>query len=67
MSALPWLIGAVIALSFVLLMAVFRSILVPLKAAVMNVLSIGASYGVIVATRIAWFSQVRPPSLDLLT
>ncbi len=36
-------------LSFLLLMAVFRSILVPLKAAVMNLLSVGAAYGVIVA------------------
>ena len=48
-NALPWFIGAVVLLSFVLLMIVFRSILVPLKAAVMNLLSIGASYGVIVA------------------
>jgi RND superfamily putative drug exporter len=46
---LPILIGVVIALSFLLLMAVFRSILVPVKAAVMNLLSIGAAYGVIVA------------------
>lgn len=44
-----WLIGAVVALSFVLLTIVFRSLLVPLKAAVMNVLSIGAAYGVVVA------------------
>ena len=36
-------------LSFLLLMAVFRSILVPLKAAVMNLLSVGAAYGVVVA------------------
>ena len=36
-------------LSFLLLMVVFRSILVPLKAAVLNLLSIGAAYGVIVA------------------
>jgi RND superfamily putative drug exporter len=42
-------IGAVIAVSFVLLTIVFRSILVPLKAAIMNLLSIGASYGVVVA------------------
>ncbi len=48
-SRLPWFIGAVVALSFLLLMVVFRSILVPLKAAVMNILSIGAAYGVIVA------------------
>ena len=46
---LPWLIGAVLVLSFVLLMMVFRSLLVPLKAVVMNLLSIGAAYGVIVA------------------
>jgi RND superfamily putative drug exporter len=46
---LPVLIIVVIGLSFLLLMAVFRSVLVPLKAAVMNVLSIGAAYGVIVA------------------
>ena len=39
----------VIALSFVLLMMVFRSVMVPLKAAIMNMLSIGAAYGVIVA------------------
>jgi RND superfamily putative drug exporter len=43
------IIGAVLILSFLLLMVVFRSILVPLKAVVMNLLSIGAAYGVIVA------------------
>ena len=41
--------GAVLALSFLLLMMVFRSLLVPLKAVIMNVLSIGAAYGVLVA------------------
>jgi len=41
--------GVVLVLSFLLLMAVFRSILVPLKAVVMNVLSIAAAYGVVVA------------------
>jgi putative drug exporter of the RND superfamily len=46
---LPLLIGAVIAVSFLLLMAVFRSLVVPIKAAIMNLLSIGAAYGVIVA------------------
>lgn len=46
---LPILIGVVILLSFVLLMMVFRSLVVPLKAAIMNLLSIGAAYGVIVA------------------
>jgi RND superfamily putative drug exporter len=38
-----------VVLSFLLLMAVFRSIAVPIKAAIMNLLSIGAAYGVIVA------------------
>jgi len=45
---MPILIGVVLLLSFLLLMAVFRSILVPLKAVVMNLLSIGAAYGIIV-------------------
>jgi RND superfamily putative drug exporter len=46
---LPVLIGVVLALSFILLTLVFRSLVVPLKAVIMNLLSIGASYGVIVA------------------
>jgi RND superfamily putative drug exporter len=46
---LPRLIIAVIALSFLFLMVVFRSVVVPLKAALLNLLGIGASYGVIVA------------------
>ena len=48
-DTLPLFIGAVIAVSFLLLMLVFRSVVVPLKAAVMNLLSIGAAYGVLVA------------------
>jgi len=44
---LPFFIGAVVVLSFLLLMVVFRSILVPLKAAIMNLLSIGAAYGIV--------------------
>ncbi|MCU1502421.1 MAG: hypothetical protein JWM12_1775 [Ilumatobacteraceae bacterium] len=48
-SRLPIFIAAIVAMSFVLLMIVFRSILVPLKAALMNLLSIAAAYGVIVA------------------
>ncbi|MDQ3895687.1 MAG: MMPL family transporter, partial [Actinomycetota bacterium] len=46
---LPLFIGAVVALSFLLLTVVFRSVLVPLKAAAMNLLSIAAAYGVVVA------------------
>ena len=41
--------GAVLALSFVLLMVVFRSLLVPIKAVIMNVLSIAGAYGAVVA------------------
>ncbi len=48
-SRLPVFIGAVLVLSFLLLMAVFRSVLVPLKAVIMNLLSIGAAYGIVVA------------------
>jgi RND superfamily putative drug exporter len=46
---MPLFLGAVIGLSFVVLMIVFRSVLVPLKAAALNILSVGAAYGVIVA------------------
>ncbi|MFW2381543.1 MAG: MMPL family transporter [Acidimicrobiales bacterium] len=45
---LPAFIAAVIVLSFLLLTLVFRSIMVPLKAALLNLLSIGAAYGVLV-------------------
>jgi putative drug exporter of the RND superfamily len=56
---LVWVIVGVVVLSFVLLMAVFRSIAVPVKAALMNVLSIGAAYGVIVAVfQWGWLSGV---------
>ena len=56
---LPLFIGAVVALSFLLLMMVFRSVFVPLKAAVMNLLSIGASFGVIVAVfQWGWLKSV---------
>jgi RND superfamily putative drug exporter len=48
-ARLPAFIAVVLALSFVLLMLVFRSLLVPLKAVVMNLLSIGAAYGVVTA------------------
>ncbi len=45
---LPLFVAAVIGASFLLLMLVFRSVLVPLKAALLNLLSIGAAYGVLV-------------------
>jgi putative drug exporter of the RND superfamily len=46
-ARLPLFVAVVIGLSAVLLMAVFRSLLIPLKAALFNLLSIGASLGVI--------------------
>jgi RND superfamily putative drug exporter len=48
-SRLPYFFLTVLALSFLLLMVVFRSVLVPLKAVIMNLLSIGAAYGIVVA------------------
>lgn len=46
---LPIFFFAVLSLSFLLLMMVFRSLLVPLKAVIMNLLSIGGAYGIVVA------------------
>ena len=55
----PLFFGAVLGLSFLLLMAVFRSILVPLKAVIVNLLSIGAAYGVVVAFfQWGWLSSI---------
>ena len=45
----PIIFVFVLGLSFVLLMIVFRSIIVPIKAIVMNLLSVGAAYGLLVA------------------
>ncbi|HVV30543.1 MAG TPA: MMPL family transporter [Mycobacteriales bacterium] len=56
---LPLFVGVVVLLSFLLLMAVFRSLLVPLIAAVMNLLSIGAAFGVVVAVfQYGWLSDL---------
>ncbi len=48
-AKLPLFIGIVVVLSFLLLMAIFRSVLIPLTAAVMNMLSVGAALGVVTA------------------
>jgi RND superfamily putative drug exporter len=56
---LPIFIGAVLLLSFLLLLMVFRSVVVPLKAVLMNLLSIGAAYGVMVAVfQWGWLGSV---------
>jgi RND superfamily putative drug exporter len=58
-ARLPYFIGAVVLLSFLLLMLVFHSVLVPLTAAVMNLLSVAAAYGAIVAVfQWGWFKGV---------
>jgi putative drug exporter of the RND superfamily len=46
---LPLMIAIVVALSFVVLLLAFRSLLVPIKAAAMNLLSVAAAYGVVTA------------------
>lgn len=55
-DTLPVFIAAILAASFLLLMVVFRSVALPLKAAVVNLLSIGGAYGVVVAVfQWGWF------------
>jgi RND superfamily putative drug exporter len=65
---LPYFFATVLALSFLLLMAVFRSLLVPLKAVLMNLLSIGAAYGIVVALfQWGWLSDltgVQPAPIE---
>jgi RND superfamily putative drug exporter len=49
-SAFPWLVLAVLVLSYVLLVRAFRSVFLPIKAVFMNLLSVSATYGVLVLT-----------------
>jgi uncharacterized membrane protein YdfJ with MMPL/SSD domain len=46
--AFPWLVLAVLLLTYLLLMRAFRSLILPLKAVLLNLLSVGASYGMLV-------------------
>ena len=46
-SYFPWVVALVLSLSFVLLLLAFRSVVIPLKAILMNLLSVGAAYGLI--------------------
>jgi RND superfamily putative drug exporter len=58
-ARMPYFFLAVLTLSFLLLMVVFRSLLVPLKAVIMNMLSIGAAYGIVVALfQWGWLSDI---------
>ena len=52
-AKLPLFIALVVILSFILLTMVFRSLVIPLMGAVMNLLSIGAAFGILVAV-IQW-------------
>src|SRR5215216_3957027 len=47
-GAFPWLVLAVLLLTYVLLIRAFRSLVLPLKAIVLNLLSVGAAYGLLV-------------------
>jgi uncharacterized membrane protein YdfJ with MMPL/SSD domain len=47
-AVFPWLVLGVLALTYLLLLRAFRSILLPLKAVLLNLLSVGASYGALV-------------------
>jgi putative drug exporter of the RND superfamily len=58
-SKLPLFIGLVVILSFILLAIVFRSLVIPLTAAIMNLLSIGAAFGILVAVfQWGWLGSV---------
>ncbi|HEU0103125.1 MAG TPA: MMPL family transporter [Mycobacteriales bacterium] len=58
-GTLPLLVGGVVGLSFLLLLFVFRSVAVAVKAGIMNILSIGAAYGVVaLALQGGWFGQL---------
>jgi putative drug exporter of the RND superfamily len=58
-NKLPLMIAVVVLLSFLVLTMAFRSILVPIKAAVMNLISVAASYGVVTAVfQLGWGSSL---------
>jgi RND superfamily putative drug exporter len=46
----PWLVVGVLILTYLLLMRAFRSLILPLKAVMLNLLSVGAAYGMLVIT-----------------
>jgi len=48
-AAFPWLIAAVLLLTFLVLLRAFRSVVLPLKAVVLNLLSVAATYGILAA------------------
>src|SRR5204863_3331979 len=49
-SIFPWLVLGVLVLTYLLLLRAFRSLILPLKAVILNLLSVGAAYGMLVIT-----------------
>jgi putative drug exporter of the RND superfamily len=66
LSSKLWLfMGVVVALSALLLLVVFRSLLIPLQAAAMNLLSIGAALGVcVIIFQFGWFPGISPGPIE---
>jgi uncharacterized membrane protein YdfJ with MMPL/SSD domain len=67
-SAFPWLVVGVLILSYLLLLRAFRSLFLPLKAVLMNLLSVSATYGVLVlAFQHGWgtdFGLAESPQIE---
>jgi RND superfamily putative drug exporter len=64
-QAAPWAVGIILSVTFVLLLLMFRSIVVPLKAIVLNLLGALATFGALVAVyQWGWGSVIGLPDLD---
>ena len=63
--AAPWTVAFILGVTFVLLLVMFRSIVVPIKAIIMNVIGTTATFGVLVATyQWGWGSALGLPSVE---
>jgi RND superfamily putative drug exporter len=65
----PIVIAVVLVLSFLILLVAFRSIIVPVKAVLMNLLSVGAAYGLLVlvfqeGVGASFFGFIETPKID---
>ena len=67
-SSSPYVFGFVLGLAFLLLLVMFRSIVIPFKAIILNLLSVGAAYGVVVMVFQRWWlhreGQTDPVTMD---
>lgn len=67
-SAAPWAVAFILSVTFVLLMVMFRSIVVPIKAILMNLIGTVATFGVLVAAyQWGWGRVIGLPSVDGLS